>query len=123
MINGEWVPLAVSLGIERDEFYSMNPKLMMRYMAFYKERAKRKRDEMDNTCWLTGLYMTRALGTMFKHQYPEHPITYDSTENGERQKPEKKASEGFAAFAAVFNMERQKKLQTEQKESEVRNDA
>lgn len=122
MINGEWVPLAVALGIERDEFYSMNPKLMMRYMEFYKTRAKRKRDEMDNASWLTGLYMTRALGTMFKHKYPEQPFTFESNEldeNGEKVTVEKKAADGFAAFAFVFNMERQKKLEREKKESEV----
>lgn len=108
--------------MDREEFYSLNPKLMKRYMAFYKEQAKRKRSEMDNASWLTGLYMTRALGTMFKHKYPEHPITYEQVEldeKGEQIKSEKKSADGFAAFAFVFNMERQKKLEREKRESEV----
>ena len=136
LINGEWVPLAVSLGIPRDEFYKLNPKKFIRYLPYYEEKAKKDREKhystMDIEGWINGVYMSRSIGTMFKKQYPQHPLNLfdleilrngDTDENGEEINKNKQNAEGFAGWAYVFNLERHKKLGKEEKsESEVNED-
>lgn len=125
----EWIPFAVSIGIEIDDFYRMNPKKMMRRIPFYEEKInharKVKQNEMNLDSWLKGLYVARAIAGLSGKAYPQEPtdifmdsnMSYESVDGQqENQTQEEKAADGFRAYAFIFNRERKKKNRREVKD-------
>ncbi len=125
MINGEWVPLAVKLDIPRDEFYSLNPKLLIRYMSFYEERVKRKRENLDLSAWANGLYVARAVAQLGKKPYPDSPLDLFGVDTLDQNMGDEnivKLGDGFRAWVFAFNQNFRKKKEREEKEKEVQED-
>jgi len=107
----------------------MNPKTFMRYLPYYEEKLKQttdsEREMADVTAWLNGTYVSHAIAQLGKHRYPEKPLNIFGVKALEEHpadvpgEEKAKPSDGFAAFAYVFNMERHRKLGI--KEGEVVN--
>lgn len=116
-INEEWIPLAVSLGIPCQTFYSLTPKKLLRYMPFYVKSMKREKQMIDEQAWLTNMYTQVAIGSSFsKHgKYPNTPLdvygVVPKPKLPEDDEPDDVIN--FRSWARAFNKQR------EQKESEV----
>lgn len=115
----------MKLKIPKEEFYKLNPKKFRRYLPYYREILKqeeeRRREELDLSAWVNGVYVSRAIAQLGKHHYPERPLNLFGVESLEEapedgMTPEKRAAEGFSGFAYVFNKERKKKKEREERE-------
>lgn len=79
MIVTEWLPYALSIGIDEDRFWHLNPRLIKPYIKAYRIR----KQEENSMLYVQGRYFLDALlcsvGNMFKgktakaFEYPKKP--------------------------------------------------
>lgn len=90
--------------MDRDEFYSLNPKLFKRYRVFYEKKFEESRKRLDESSWMDGIYVAHAIGATFSKngKYPKAPeIVKRSGGDGTQQGTSD--ADIFAAFAMKFN--------------------
>lgn len=91
--------------IPLDVFRKLNPKIMERYLPFFREQMKYRRDNMSDSGWVNGLYVGRAISSCFSKnaKYPEEPLKlWNDGANQEENEPFTDADR-FGAFVAAFN--------------------
>lgn len=100
-----WIPLAVRYEISLDVFRKLNPKIMERYLPFFKEQAKYRRENMSDIGWVNGLYVGRAIGSCFPKgkKYPDEPMELWSDGASDEYSEPFTDADRFGAFAAAFN--------------------
>lgn len=79
MVLAEWLPYALSIGIDEKRFWELNPRLMQPYIKAYRIRKK----EENSMLYVQGRYFLDALlasvGNMFKgkqtkaFEFPKEP--------------------------------------------------
>ena len=96
------------MGVEYSLFWSLNPKKMEPFIEAFQQRATMKREQMNFTSWLTGMYVTHAVAACFgkNHQYPREPISLEPQDEQEKSQMD---AQRFEAFAISFNQEFRKK--------------
>lgn len=67
------------IGITYYEFWGMNPHII----KFYVEQYKSKRNEEDLKQWQLGQYITAAISTIGKGEYPKKPMFQIEENSGE----------------------------------------
>lgn len=94
-----------------NEFYKLNPVKMERYLPFFAEQMKKKREDMTNIGWANGLYTGYAIASCFSKskKYPEQPI--ELWKHGATNESSESFTDAdrFAGFAASFNRRFEKK--------------
>lgn len=87
------------------EFYQLNPKLLLRYLPYMKAQRRNRQDEMSDIGWTNGLYVSRAIGSALskRAKYPESPLQLYQTNDPEEKKDGFTDADRFAAFATMFN--------------------
>lgn len=112
MINKEWIPFAVKIGIPINEFYGSTPRQIARRVPFYlqlRDKAERDREEMVSVSgWVNGLYVVRALATMSKKPYPKEPVEIFDRPEVEAVEEVTNPADGFRAWAIVYNDQRRR---------------
>lgn len=88
-----------------DVFRKLNPKIMERYLPFFKEQMKYRRENMSNVGWVNGIYVGRALGSCLPKgkKYPDEPLALWSDGTPEETSEPFTDADRFAGFAATFN--------------------
>lgn len=91
--------------IPLDVFRKLNPKIMERYLPFFREQMKYRRDNMSDSGWVNGLYVGRAISSCFlkNAKYPEEPLRPWNDETLEEDSEHFTDADRFAGFAAAFN--------------------
>lgn len=86
-------------------FRKLNPKIMERYLPFFREQMKCRRDNMSDSGWINGLYIGMAIGSCFSKnaKYPEEPLELWNDGVSEEDSEPFTDADRFAGFAAAFN--------------------
>ena len=112
-----WVPLGVKYHIPIDIFYKLNPKKMLRYQPYLSEWLKQSKHEENETGWVNGIYVTKAVAAVLAKQakYPEEVI--DLFGSGQSRSSEEEAyvltdADRFAGFAIQFNKSNESRFNT-----------
>lgn len=103
-----WVPIGVRYGIPMHEFYSLNPKLVLRYQPFMKLRKEKLQEDTHFDGWVFGQYIAASIGANFskKTKYPLQPYYMMQTEDDtEEEAYVLDDVERFKIFAMTFNAE------------------
>ncbi len=91
-----------------EEFYSLNPKLIMRYQPFLAKRREKLAEDAHFDGWVFGQYFASAISANFskRHKYPNHPFYSMNMEGVEEESEEARPmtdAERFQAWAISFN--------------------
>lgn len=71
---------AILIEMPIDMFWYDDPSYYWRYVNVYQQKQKAKAQEINDTSWLQGVYMLRAIVAALdgkKHKYPNKPLEYD----------------------------------------------
>lgn len=101
-----WIPLAVKYEIPLEIFRKLNPKIMERYLPFFKEQARQRLENISSVGWVNGIYVGRAINGCFAKnaKYPEEPMKlWTDGESAEEVSDPFTDADRFAIFAATFN--------------------
>lgn len=94
-----------------EEFYSLNPKLILRYQPFLAKRREKLAEDTHFDGWVFGQYFASAIGANFskRHKYPNHPYFSMNmggvNEESEEARPMTDA-ERFQIWAIAYNASR-----------------
>lgn len=124
MILAEWLPYALSIGVEESRFWTLNPRLLQPYIKAYRIK---KREE-NSMLYVQGRYFLDALlcsvGNMFKSktskpfEYPKEPYSLFEEKIQLSEDEIKKQREQFVMSLKVmqsnFNRNHKKKGDDEQ---------
>lgn len=84
----------------------MTPKIFGVYQKVHEKEEQKKADLIDYTAWLHGLYVRRAVLSVFEKsaKYPEEPLTESEKEKAIREEnPDKAAAFDFGVYVDAFN--------------------
>lgn len=97
--------MAVKYEIPLDVFRKLNPKIMERYLPFFKEQMKHRREVVSDAGWVNGMYFGRALGSCFPKgsKYPNEPLALWNDGDSDKNPEPFTDADRFAGFAAEFN--------------------
>lgn len=97
--------MAVKYEIPLDVFRKLNPKIMERYLPFFKEQVKYRRENVSDTGWVNGMYIGRAINSCFAKnaKYPEEPMKLWGEISPEENSETFTDADRFAVFASAFN--------------------
>ena len=87
------------------EFYSLNPKLVMRYQPFMSKQLEKRQEDFHLGGWVFGQYFASAIGANFskRAKYPKEPYYMMKMYDDEDEVHVLTDAERFAMFAATFN--------------------
>lgn len=112
LIEREYLPQALAIGVEYSLFYSLNPKKMDSFVEGFRLKQEIELDKIYLETWLTGQYVLSAIGVIVGGS--EYPIEPHSSQELSEQISEEKQEEKlkiknevdaikFAEFAEAFN--------------------
>jgi hypothetical protein len=83
MIYTNWMPLAATIGIGPDVFWTMTLRELKIYANAYKQKEKRRYEELDIGAFQYGVYAGKAINACFSKngKYPEKPFSLTQSEN------------------------------------------
>lgn len=96
------MPEAIRIGIDYNDFWNLNPRILEMYRDRYDDQMK----QMDYLAWRTGLYVMNSIVSAFDESvdYPETPISMQPTqienEDGEVESIDKVR---FMQWAKAYN--------------------
>jgi hypothetical protein len=95
-----WLPQALTIGIDYNLFWQLNPKKLEPFVESFKQRQEIKHNENNLAAWLQGIYNSRAIAAVFSkdEKYFEKPIDL----NG-KDESAKAAATRFEILAMEFN--------------------
>ena len=99
-IENEWLPFALSIGVEYDSFWRLTPR-SLRIIAEGYNRAYIRQTEHENAiAHLQGRYIAEAVSAAVwgKHKYPEQP--YDLELNKTKEDEERENEKQLELFKA-----------------------
>lgn len=112
LIEREYLPQALAIGVEYSLFYSLNPTKIEPFINAHMIKQEVELDKIYLESWLNGQYVLSALGMLLGNSdYPTKPLTVAETklEEKEEEIEEKLRIKNevdaikFAEFAEAFN--------------------
>ena len=88
VIEGEYLPQALAMGVEYSLFYTLNPNKLKPFVKAYELQQQLELDKIYLETWLSGHYVTLAISTALGGEYPEQPITVEETTRIEQENKE-----------------------------------
>ena len=90
--------------IPMQEFYTLNPKLIMRYQPFMSKRLEKRQEDSHFDGWVFGQYIAASIGANFskRTKYPKEPYFMMRTED-DAEAHVLTDAERFAMWAMSFN--------------------
>ena len=100
----EWLPMALSVGLTKEELGHMTPADIEPYIKKYEIRQKSRLEEINFQSWMTGLYFTHALACAFSQDgsYPQAPFELFQDEIAPEEMSRRNA-ELFSAYVCEYN--------------------
>ena len=120
-IEAEWLPYALSIGVDMGSFWHLTPHTLSLIAEGYNIALKRQYENQNAMAYLQGAYFVEALtatvGNMFsgkgskKHKYPEKP--YDLNIDGKKAEREQESqlqlfSANLTTMMNNFNLSKEK---------------
>jgi len=108
IIENVYLPQALTIGVDYDLFWSLNPRKLQAFVKSFKMKQKIKAEYINYQTWLQGIYFGRALvATLDKNQeYFEEPIGFQKIK--EQKSQEELMAMKFEAWAIAFNQSLEK---------------
>lgn len=100
MVENEWLPQALTLGISYNDFWHMNPRIIKIHL----KAQKIKEQMIDEKLWRMGLYVESAVATAVEHnlagrktksKYVEKPLLQQAEEREYREKNDRPEYKGM----------------------------
>lgn len=117
LFEKEWLPHALMIGISYEDFWHMNPHIIMLHVDGYNLTMKRQYENQNAIAHLQGKYFVEALmatvGNMFakktskQYEYPQKPYGFDDVENISQEDKMKRVENLFAQLSIMqtnFNL-------------------
>lgn len=106
------LPNALSIGVDYDLFWTLNPKSLQPFdKAFFI-----RQQQNDTMAWLIGRYVQDAIGSAMnpKHKYPSEPyMSKSDVESAKRKQDDRMSQEEIKrrvmAHVALINADKKKK--------------
>jgi hypothetical protein len=106
-----WLPQCLSIGIDYNTFWLLNPKKVKVFTKVFIEKKEEERALINYTSWLTGLYISHSIGACFSKnaKYPDKPFDLTAKEQDSKDDAER-----FGAWAIAFNHKYEKENEESQ---------
>lgn len=100
----EIYPLAIKSGISPKDFYHMTARDIQLCVEAYLDNLERESKKTEYSAWLTGMYVSHAIGCNFSRnaKYPPNPL------DEKRKKAGMTDGEQFTLFAMKHNSQKNK---------------
>lgn len=98
MVENEWLPQALTLGISYNDFWHMNPRIIKIHL----KAQKIKEQMIDEKLWRMGLYVESAVATAVEHnlagrkaksQYVKKPFLQEAQISEKKELTEERKAE------------------------------
>lgn len=108
IIENVYLPQALTIGVDYNLFWSLNPRKIQAFVKSFKMKQKIKAEYINYQTWLQGIYFGRALvATLDKNQeYFEEPIGFQKIKKQKSQ--EELMAMKFEAWSIAFNQSLEK---------------
>lgn len=88
-IIDSYVPIFIDMGMTINEFFHSDSVTLGYYRDLMDLRSTRKKEEINLSCWLNGIYLNLALGSAFEgSKYPDKPLPLSNEEEQKRSQEE-----------------------------------
>lgn len=111
-VNLIFLPQSLTIGVDYNLFWTLNPKKLQPFKDSYKDKVKMQQNLNNANMWINGLYMLSAIGSAFGGKaYPDKPIEQFNGDYNEEKQIEQTVDENgmcadaanFAAYALTYN--------------------
>ena len=108
IIENVYLPQALTIGVDYDLFWSLNPRKLQAFVKSFKMKQKIKTEYINFQTWLQGIYFGKALvASLDKNQeYFEEPIDFQKIK--EQKSQEELMAMRFEAWSIAFNQSLEK---------------
>jgi len=108
IIENVYLPQALTIGVDYDLFWSLNPRKLQPFVKSFKMKQKIKTEYINFQTWLQGIYFGKALvASLDKNQeYFKEPIDFQKIK--EQKSQEELMAMKFEAWAIAFNQSLEK---------------
>lgn len=108
IIENVYLPQALTIGVDYDLFWSLNPRKLQPFVKSFKMKQKIKTEDINFQTWLQGIYFGKALvASLDKNQeYFEKPIDFQKIK--EQKSQEELMAMKFEAWSIAFNQSLEK---------------
>jgi len=110
MIEEEWLPNALAIGVQYSDFWKLNPRRLRHFNKAYQLKKEEEFEIINFQTWLQGIYFGQVLSASFSknEKYFEEPIKFNKNKE-DLIEDSKKEAEKFNAIAHMFNSSFDKK--------------
>lgn len=108
IIENVYLPQALTIGVDYDLFWSLNPRKLQPFVKSFKMKQKIKTEYINFQTWLQGIYFGKALvASLDKNQeYFKEPIDFQKIK--EQKSQEELMAMRFEAWSIAFNQSLEK---------------
>jgi len=108
IVENVYLPQALTIGVDYDLFWSLNPRKLQAFVKSFKMKQKIKTEYINFQTWLQGIYFGRALvASLDKNQeYFKEPIDFQKIK--EQKSQEELMAMKFEAWSIAFNQSLEK---------------
>ena len=108
IIENVYLPQALTIGVDYDLFWSLNPRKLQPFVKSFKMKQKIKTEYINFQTWLQGIYFGKALvASLDKNQeYFKEPIDFQKIK--EQKSQEESMAMKFEAWSIAFNQSLEK---------------
>lgn len=109
MIYDVWLVQALTIGVDYQTFWTLNPRKLTPFVEAYKQKqeyaAREFREKANFSAWLQGVYIARAIAVNFAKNasYFDQPIMLSNSENSEEDVNGDAVK--FECWAKTFNQQ------------------
>lgn len=108
IIENVYLPQALTIGVDYDLFWSLNPRKLQPFVESFKMKQKIEIEYINYQTWLQGIYFGKALvASLDKNQeYFKEPIDFQKIK--EQKSQEELMAMKFEAWSIAFNQSLEK---------------
>ena len=108
VIENVYLPQALTIGVDYDLFWSLNPRKLQPFVKSFEMKQKMKTEYINFQTWLQGIYFGKALvASLDKNQeYFKEPIDFQKIK--EQKSQEELMAMKFEAWSVAFNQSLEK---------------
>ena len=108
IIENVYLPQALTIGVDYDLFWSLNPRKLQPFVNSFKMKQEIKTEYINYHTWLQGIYFGRALVAILdkNQEYFKEPIDFQKIK--EQKSQEELMAMKFEAWSIAFNQSLEK---------------
>lgn len=108
IIENVYLPQALTIGVDYDLFWSLNPRKLQPFVKSFKMKQEIKTEDINFQTWLQGIYFGQALVAILdkNQEYFNEPIDFQKIK--EQKSQEELMAMRFEAWSIAFNQSLEK---------------